>query len=194
MKSAKTRKCKYCGTKKVIDESVNVQMKWFCDFDHAAKYALDKAQANREREYKAQTKVLKEKLKTRGDYLKEAQVAFNEYIRVRDCNKPCISSGKPLPRQDKLGGGFDAGHYRSVGSAPHLRFCLLNVHGQSKHDNNYLSGNAIEYRKNLINRIGLKWVERIESDQENRKYTIEDLKRIKRIFSARAKLYKRKFR
>lgn len=31
-----------------------------------------------------------------------------------------------------LAGGFDAGHYRSRGSAPHLRFYTLNIAGQCK--------------------------------------------------------------
>ena len=98
-------------------------------------------------------KVRKEALKTRGDHMREAQQAFNEYIRTRDqaAGHLCISSGKPL---DWSGNAVDAGHYRSVGSAPHLRFDERNCHAQSKQDNRFLSGNAVDYRIGLIARIG----------------------------------------
>jgi hypothetical protein len=87
---------------------------------------------------------------------------------------PCISSGRPLAL-DSIGGGYDAGHYRSTGSAPHLRFNEENVHGQSKHDNRYLSGNAVDYRIGLIKRIGLDKVEFLESNQAFKKWTVDDL-------------------
>jgi Bacteriophage Lambda NinG protein len=121
-----------------------------------------------------ETKARKEALKTRSDYMKDAQKAFNAYIRARDADKPCISCGVPL-KQEALGGGYDCGHYRSVGSAPHLRFHPDNAHGQCKKCNRYLSGNAVEYRKNLVSRIGLNLLELLERDQCVRKYTIEGL-------------------
>ena len=132
----------------------------------------------------------KEKLKTRRDYMKEAQVAFNRFVRIRDSHKPCISSGRPL-EQNSIGGGYDAGHYRSTGAASHLRFNLFNCHAQSKHDNRYLSGNVAEYRIGLIKRIGLERVERLESDNTPRSFTVEYLKRVKSIFNKRANLYER---
>lgn len=119
----------------------------------------------------------KEKLKSKGDYTREAQRAFNEYIRWRDrlAGHDCISSGAKL---DWNGNAVDAGHYRSTGSAPHLRFDERNCHAQSKQDNRYLSGNAVDYRIGLIGRIGLEAVEALEADQTPRRYTIEDLKAI----------------
>ena len=133
-----------------------------------------KAIADRERR---ETKKRKEKLKSRGDYLREAQIAFNAYIRARDqmAGHACISSGKPL---DWSGNQTDAGHYRSTGAAPHLRFDERNCHAQSKQDNRFLSGNAVDYRIGLIARIGLEAVEALEADQSVRKYTIDDLKAI----------------
>jgi hypothetical protein len=128
-------------------------------------------------------KVRKEKLKSRGDYLREAQQCFNEFIRWRDqlAGHPCISSGRPL---DWSGNAVDAGHYRSVGSAPHLRFDERNCHAQSKQDNRFLSGNAVDYRIGLIARIGLAEVEALESDQSVKKYTVDDLKAIKAHYRA----------
>lgn len=139
---------------------------------------------------RAEIKVRKEALKIRGDYMREAQKAFNEFIRVRDqlAGHACISSGRPL---DWAGNAVDAGHYRSVGAAPHLRFDERNCHAQSKQDNRYLSGNAIDYRIGLIKRIGLLAVEELEADQSVRKYTIEDLKAITAEYRAKTRELRR---
>lgn len=130
-----------------------------------------------EQRERREIKVRKEKLKSRSDYVREAQQAFNEYIRWRDraAGHACISSGRAL---DWAGNAVDAGHYRSVGSAPHLRFDERNCHAQSKQDNRYLSGNAVDYRIGLIARIGLDAVEALEADQRPRKHTIDELKAI----------------
>lgn len=152
--------------------------------------AILDAPVNREKARKSlaqverrEIKVRKEKLKTRSDHMREAQQAFNEFIRWRDqlAGHPCISSGKPL---DWSGNAVDAGHYRSVGSAPHLRFDERNCHAQSKQDNRFLSGNAVDYRIGLIARIGQEAVDALESDQSVRKYTVEEIKAIKAKYRA----------
>ena len=135
-------------------------------------------------------KVRKEKLKSRGDHMREAQQAFNEYIRTRDqaAGHLCISSGKPL---DWSGNAVDAGHYRSIGSAPHLHFDERNCHAQSKQDNRFLSGNAVDYRIGLIARIGQEAVDALESDQSVRKYTVDEIKAIKAKYRAMTKELKK---
>lgn len=135
-------------------------------------------------------KAQKERLKSRGEHMRETQIAFNAYIRLRDqiAGHACISSGKPL---DWSGNAVDAGHYRSVGSAPHLRFDERNCHAQSKQDNRFLSGNAVDYRIGLIARIGLEAVDVLEADQSVRKYTVDDLKAIKAHYRALARELKR---
>lgn len=150
------------------------------------KCAADLATQAREKKAKADYKARKEAIKTRSDWLKEAQVAFNAFIRERDrlAGRPCISSGKPL---DWSGNGVDAGHYRSVGSAPHLRFDERNCHAQSKQDNRYGAGRAVDYRVGLIARIGLEAVEALEADQTPRKWTIDELKAIKATYKAKLK-------
>ncbi|MFQ6346011.1 recombination protein NinG [Pseudomonas sp. R11F] len=154
------------------------------------KCGLVLAVAKREKERKSfaqaerrEIRVRKEKLKTRGDHMREAQQAFNAYIRARDqdVGHLCISSGKPL---DWSGNAVDAGHYRSVGSAPHLRFDERNCHAQSKQDNRFLSGNAVDYRIGLIARIGQEAVDALEADQAPRKYTLEEIKAIKAKYRA----------
>jgi len=146
----------------------------------------EKARKYREAKERAEHRVAKEKIKPRGQHMRECQIAFNAYIRMRDmiAGHPCISSGKPL---DWGGNATDAGHYRSVGSAPHLRFDERNCHAQSKQDNRFLSGNAVDYRIGLIGRIGLEAVEALESDQSTKRYTIEDLKAIKAHYRAKVR-------
>lgn len=132
----------------------------------------------------------KEKLKTARDWTKEAQIAFNAYIRERDKERLCICCDQPLQSGD-VGGQFDCGHYRSVGSAPHLRFDPRNAHAQRKQCNRWGAGRAVDYRLGLIRRIGLAAVEALEADQEPRKYTIDELKAIKATYTAKLKELKK---
>lgn len=118
---------------------------------------------------------------------KEAQVAFNAYVRIRDYHDNCISSGKI----DSHGvNEFDCGHYRSVGSAPHLRFHLHNAHKQHKHDNCYLSGNIVEYRPRLLAKIGAHKLEALETNNDYRKFDKDYCSRIKKIFNKKTKIRK----
>ncbi len=174
---------------------IRPQLKWFCNYDCATQWGLankDKGFKVKEKAERKQLRERKEKLKTAGDYIKEAQAAVNKYIRIRDINRGCISCGVEL--KVEYGGTYDAGHYRSRGAASHLRFNLFNIHGQCVKCNRYGSGMAQDYRIELIGRIGLSAVERLESDNTPRKFTIEYLKRIKSIFNKRARLYQRLFR
>jgi hypothetical protein len=129
-------------------------------------------------------KAKREAMQTLPQLKAKAQTAFNAYIRARDMGKPCISCGKPLTTEPNT---YDCGHYRSVGSAPHMRFAEDNAHGQCKHCNRHLAGNHVEYRKGLIERIGLRAVELIEADQTVRKYTREGLIEIARYYRAETK-------
>jgi len=133
-----------------------------------------------------ETKAKLEKLKTRGDYMKEAQVEFNKYVRLRDAGKGCISCGADCGAT-ATGGSGDAGHFRSRGSAPHLRFDERNCHLQCKKCNRYLSGNVAAYRVGLINRIGVNAVEALECDQSSTNLSIADLQKIKTAYRAKAK-------
>lgn len=135
----------------------------------------------------------RERLKGITEWNKEAQAAFNRYIRWRDYHKDCVSCGSPLQHTGNylVGSAVDASHYRSRGAASHLKFNVFNVHSSCTRCNRQLSGNAVEYRIRLIDRIGLKLVERIENDNTPRKFTIDYLKRVKSIFTRRARHYEK---
>lgn len=150
--------------------------------------ARKKVKADKQAE-KQHDKERKEKLKTLHDFIREADVAFQAYIRERDkqAGYPCISSGKPL---DWSGNQVDAGHYRSKGAASHLRYNENNCHAQSKIDNLWKSGNVVEYRIRLIERIGIEAVERLEQDNQIHKWTREELIEIKRVYAEKLKQLK----
>lgn len=114
-----------------------------------------------------------ERIKTRAQWMKEAQTAFNAFIRARDAARPCVSCGR------HHNGQYHAGHYLSVGSSPALRFEEINVWKQCAPCNNHLSGNAVLYRRALVELIGVDKVEWLEGPHEPKKYTIDDLKAIK---------------
>ena len=190
------KKCPECAEK----YQPTRQMQPCCDnMECKASYAIRHIEATRKRRrmqemnvQKADRKVIKLKLdaiKPRGKLIAEADRAFCAYIRFRDqlAGYLCISSGKPL---DWSGNNVDAGHYRSRGSAPHLRYDERNCHAQSKHDNRYLSGNAVDYRIGLISRIGLAEVEALEADQKPRKYSNDDLIAINAKYVAKLKALK----
>lgn len=167
------RKCKQCKEYSPADGGVKVPAGWFCSFDHATEFARSKAERDRERSQRKATKDAKEGLKTLSDHLREAQQAFNAYIRERDRGQPCISCGRYHAGQKH------AGHYLSVGARPNLRFDEQNVNLQCMPCNVHLSGNLINYRIGLIDKIGQDAVDRLESDHEPRRYRIEDVKAIK---------------
>lgn len=126
-------------------------------------------------------KVRKLALKTRQDWLREAQAAFNAFIRARDAELGCISCGQFHDRH------WDAGHYRSVGAQPALRFDETNVHKQCVHCNQHRGGNIVEYRIRLVQKIGQSAVELLEIEHAPAKYSIEDAQRIKAVYKAKLK-------
>lgn len=137
-------------------------------------------------------KVRKEKLKSRADHLREAQTAVNEYVRLRDAHLPCIScDSQPNDNDLMTGSRWDAGHYRSVGACPELRFEPLNIHRQCVKCNRNLSGNSVEYRIRLVLRIGADKVVWLEGAHPARKYTVEEIKAIKAEYRAKTRELKR---
>ena len=139
-----------------------------------------KLDEKRDKQERKRNREAKHKLKTRSDWLKEAQREFNKYIRLRDSNQNCISCGRNPKKRN-------AGHYRSVGACPELRFEETNCHIQCEHCNSYKSGNIVEYRSHLIEKIGLERVEWLEGKHEPKKYTIDDIKEIKQIYRNKCK-------
>lgn len=135
---------------------------------------------------KVRLKERKEKVKTNGERKAGAQSAINHWVvHVRDADLPCISCGRHHQ------GANHAGHYRSRGSAPHLALDPRNLAKQCAPCNLYLHGNQIEYRKGLIARHGVEFVEALEADDEPRHYSGADYDAIKSEYRALTRAHKK---
>lgn len=124
-------------------------------------------------------------MKTRQDWLRDAQTEFNGFIRERDAKDPCISCGRYHD------GSYDAGHYRSVGAQPALRFEETNCHKQCVPCNQHRAGNVVEYRIRLLIKIGEIAVAWLEQDHPEKKLTIDEIKAIRDYYKAKRKELKR---
>lgn len=127
----------------------------------------------------------KVKIKSRAQHMKEAQAAFNAWIRERDVGLPCVSCGR------HHNGQWHAGHYRTVGGNPELRFEPLNVWRQCAPCNNHKSGDIVNYRLELVKRIGADKVDWLEGPHEPQRHTIEQLQAIKADYRAKTRELKK---
>lgn len=150
---------------------------------------LSKARADRLAKVKAerlQTRERRAALKRIPDLIAGAQKEFNAYIRLRDRLRACICCGRALG-DGEVGGAYDCGHYRSTGSAPHLRFDERNAHAQRKHCNRWGAGRAVDYRIGLVARIGVETVEALEADNRIHKWQRDELIAIRATYKAKRK-------
>lgn len=189
MNQAKQKKCKQCESPFTPFNSLQKVCGAKCANDFAIaerKKREDKAKSDDIKRVKQKLKQLS--VKDRPKALREAQKAFNAYIRERDKKLNCISCGNKLKDSPYLKGQmFDAGHYKSVASAPELRFNEDNCHAQCVYCNRNLSGNIVNYRKTLLIRIGEKRLEALESYNEPKKYTVDELWQIRDEYKAKLK-------
>jgi hypothetical protein len=195
-KIAKPKKCKVC-TFPFIPRSTTQKV---CSPNCAI--ALNKI--NKAKAFDAETKRLKQTIKTRSDYVQDAQKAFNLYIRTRDIGCPCISCLRTEAEieqayilSNKTGGAWDCGHFLTVGGHIELRFNTLNAYRQCKSCNGgsgkYTAKNttvSLQYEYNLRLKIGDEKVDYLKGPHEIKKYTIDQLVRIRKIFTLKTKWLK----
>lgn len=182
----KQRKCKGCGTSFRPWSSTQSACGVACAQKVGAE-KVRKAEAKEKAEDKRKTRAQLEALKGIPELKREAQTAFNKYVRLRDAGRNCISCNTPPPDMSGLHAGRDAGHYRSTGAADHLRFHEDNCHAQCVKCNQYKAGNVVEYRAGLIWRIGIERVEALEANNTPIKWTREGLREIRDTYRAKAR-------
>ena len=168
-------KCRNC--KQTLTNPQRRPFEVWCSPDCAiaiwrAKEAKQEAQELRRR---------REAIKPRAQWMKEAQTAVNAWVRYRDRDLPCVSCGRMHQGQ------WHAGHLLSTGARPELRFDEKNIWKQCSACNLHLSGNIVLYRAELVRRIGLAEVERLEGPQPPKKYSIPELKAIRDEYKTRLK-------
>lgn len=178
MTKVRLKKCKICNN----EFNPRNSLQKCCSMDCALVYAKADQQKRQVKQERKELKEKKEALKTKSDWLKKLQAVFNRYIRLRDKDQPCISCGRYHQ------GKYDAGHYRSVGAYPELRFNEDNVHRQCVPCNQYKGGNGIEYRLGLIERIGLERVEFLErKDHPPLKLSNDEIKALIKMYKEKCK-------
>lgn len=169
MKRLKPKKCAVCG-----DEFVPfLSTQKVCGTACAISLGKSNIQKQNAKAWQKEKKIRKEKLKTHKDYLNDLQKVFNEFIRVRDKGKPCVSCGRVV------NGNGHASHMFSVGSSPSLRFNEDNVWRSCVECNLHKHGNIAEYSIRLREKIG---EERFNSLVVNRniplKLSVEEIKQL----------------
>ena len=181
------KKCRHCGNRFEPRFSSLERFCWNPECKTIdAMEKLDRLKKNESKQWNIQRKKIREKLKTTSDWKNDLQKTFNEFIRIRDKHKPCISCGRKLPEK------FDAGHFHSVGSSPSLRFNESNVHGQCVHCNRDKHGNLHEYRVGLIQRVGNDVVDELDAKRhESRKWTQPEIVEMIQQYKMKIKLLKK---
>jgi hypothetical protein len=173
------KKCKHCKEK---FKPVHFNQK-FCFKEECKNVWLDQEKA---KQWIKRKKEIKEELETVQTLMKKAQKVFNEYIRLRDKDKPCISCG------NKLSGKYDAGHYFSSGGHKNVTFNEDNVHGQCVACNQHKHGNLLNYQVGIEKRIGGERLLHLhEIAHETRKFTRQELKDIIEEYKKKVKQLKK---
>jgi len=168
----KDKLCKPCNEMFTPDRPLQK----VCSYKCALVAEREKTAIRHKKEFKAETKRMKEKIKTLTEYLNDAQKEFNKFIRIRDGKDNCISCGRNHTGQ------YHAGHYRTTAAASQLRFNEDNVHKQCSACNNHRSGNITEYRINLVKKIGRWRVEELENNNQLADWTKEKAIEIKKEY------------
>ncbi|AIN19603.1 bacteriophage Lambda NinG family protein [Yersinia rochesterensis] len=189
------RNCKVCKTR-FKPETV---YQWWCDEKHKEEYikqlavkarqkTIQKDEQRRKKETQAERQSLKVRklaVKPLSYFAKQAQQAFNEYIRTRDARDACVSCGRFHEGQ------YHAGHYLTVGANPELRFNEDNCHRQCAPCNNHLSGNIEKYTPNLIAKIGQVRFDSLLGPHEMTNYRRDDYIRIRDEYRAKTRALKK---
>lgn len=164
----KDKNCKIC---KILFTPVQFAQ-LCCNYKCAIEHSKNLKKEKDIRDWRVEKKTLKDKLKTLSEYEAEAKKSFQHWIRLRDKNLPCISCG--VDDTDL----FDGGHYFKAEIFSGLIFDERNVNKQCRKCNRFLNGNELQYRKGLISRYGIEFVDQLESESDskrNYKFTKEEL-------------------
>lgn len=182
----KPKKCKNCKKSFIPERPMQSCCSFECSIEWSKKPKVQKA-------YKMEKKKeLLEKYPDKSKWLSNAQTIVNKYVRSRDSNKEkCISCDYKFANNTRQ---IHASHFRPQGNNQNLRFNTLNIWASCSICNNHLSGNLIPYRNALISKFGIEWVEKLEANHETKKYTVEYLQRLIKVFRKKIKLYETKFR
>ena len=189
--STKPNKCRHCKVRMPEDKARHV-LHDECLQPWLSKQ-LAKQAAAREKKDRAEFRERKAKLKRIPDLIKEAQMAFNAFIRERDKDKGCFVCSRPFVA-GVPGRVQHAGHVRSRGAAGHLRFDEDNCMGECEGCNGPHGAKPHQIKAGAIARIGAERFEELEASNEPHKWERDELIAIKALYLAKTKQLKEKNR
>lgn len=194
IKLPRPKPCKVCREKFQPTRAIQPTcQKFSCQVayaEQAAAKSAKKREQEAKKQHRKQQQEFKDRTKTLTQYANEAQAAFNAWKRYVDlaAGYGCISCNTYTASQ------WQAGHYRTRKAANQLRFNPDNVHLQCSVCNSHDSGNIVEYRINLVKRIGLARVEVLECDNTVKRWTKEELIAIRKEYQEKLKVLKQQER
>lgn len=201
--SVKPKRCRICRTEFVPRLTTQACCKPSCAIEYARlggekrqSAAMKRCAEAQKREDRQETRERKLKSMSLSKLKNLAQREFNRWVRERDYDQPCISCGEFV---DDPVNGWDAGHFRTVGAAGHLRYNPDNCHKQCKSCNSTARRNSsgrvlavldveramtvrAKYRVRLVEKIGAARVELLEDDNRVIKWSREDLTLLRKAY------------
>ena len=119
--------------------------------------------------------------------IQETQVIFNEYIRLRDKGKGCISCDSPT--------FTDCGHLFKKSTRPAMRFNPMAAAGQCRECNSLPDGNYDAFCEGIFNRYGKDYLEQViqesnASRQTDHKWSKSELVELKKYYQSEIKKLK----
>ena len=190
------RKCTMCGEyfPKTNDAWIQTPVGWFHNHECAFKKANLKIQRAKKKQLIQRKKEHREKLKEvkpLSHWLKLTQKVVNEYIRHRDKDRACISCGRTdddLSTDSLRGSVWDAGHFKTVGGHPELRFDTRNINKQCRKCNGFEGGQQKAHELGIAYRYGRDRVEWLNGPHEPKHYDRHYLERMRKVFNKKMRM------
>lgn len=127
---------------------------------------------------------IESKRKTITQLINDARKYFQQWIRLRDNDLPCISCG------NFYSNFYDGGHFFKAELYTGLIFKEINCNKQCRKCNRYQGGNESAYRQGLIQKYGeekVKELEELSKSNRSKKYEREELIKIKEYYQNKIK-------
>ena len=167
----------HCGC---CDEHQSIFVDQFFEKEREKKERKLKAEIKKKQKAKKKKHTARKKKLDENDLSKQlrlTQSAVNRLVMVINAGKPCFTCGNRNPFIK-----YCAGHYKTVGAYPELRFNLKNINLQCNfHCNCNLSGNIAGtknsrgYRQGIIDDFGQERLDYLDGPHDSIKYTCQDL-------------------
>jgi len=183
VKKLKEKACKNCDR---VFQPIR-RFEKCCSIPCAIAYTKKLKEKNERNEWRKEKLARLDDIKSITEHEKESRRVFQKFVRLRDKELPCISCGAVKAKE------WDGSHYFDAYTFTGLIFDERNCHKSCDKCNRFLHGNKTEYRKGLIRRYGVEYVETLEAESDSKRerlYEKEDYKEIKLKFLKKIKLLK----